>query len=94
MAGAQQSGLGLGDGIDERLQKAGFKAVVGSGPGESNLTPETPLFTHWSSTTVDRMYFQCNESLAQVIGSHVLFSGVSGHLPVVFDVELTSTAIK
>ena len=92
MAGAQQSGQEVGDGVDERLQKAGFKAVVGSGPGESNLTPETPLFTHWSSTAVDRMYFQCNESLARVIGSHVFFSGVSGHLPVVLDVELTPTS--
>ena len=92
------------DGVSQALQKAGFVCAYDAAPPRTNFGGRTaPAFTHWTGTTVDYLYLlddreetDRKKSIggATVLGTYVVFSDLSDHLPVVTDlaIDLPSSA--
>eukprot|EP00927_Polykrikos_kofoidii_P070905 TRINITY_DN67274_c0_g1_i1.p1 TRINITY_DN67274_c0_g1~~TRINITY_DN67274_c0_g1_i1.p1 ORF type:complete len:410 (-),score=27.39 TRINITY_DN67274_c0_g1_i1:110-1339(-) len=79
------------DGVSELLLKAGFICAYDTSPRDTNFGGRaSPAFTHWTGTTVDYLYLQQHKepSKAEVVGSYVVFSDLSDHMPIVTDISV------
>ena len=87
------------DGVSQALQKAGFVCAYDALPPSTNFGGRgAPAFTHWTGTVVDYSYL-LNEDPARtldttrritatVLGTYVVFSDLSDHLPIVTDLAI------
>ena len=76
------------DGVDDLLQREGFK-VCWDLPGLRNFSGTgAPPLTHWSGTTVDHVYLQSRMKFLKLVAAFVGFNSLSDHLPVVVDISI------
>lgn len=82
------------DGVAKVLQDAGFSAswdihVPRNFPGCG-----APPMTHWTGTTVDFLYFRTKKTFfwrsvaCKVLGTYVVFTDLSDHLPIMVDLDM------
>lgn len=77
------------DGVAQALERAGFHCTYDAAPGGA-----APIFTHWTSTTVDFAYLRPPTSKWRwsVAGVYVVPTTSSDHLPVVHDFDVERVA--
>lgn len=85
----------LDDGVAGLLSAAGWRCCYDLHPEVTNYgNRSSPAFTHWTGTTVDYVYLLDESSASpssqvKVLGSYVIFSDLSDHLPVITDFFVT-----
>lgn len=78
------------DGVAHLLRGAGWHCAYDSASAARNWSGQgAPPLTHWTGTVVDYPYFADHGGRAEILGTYVVYTSLSDHLPIVTDIRVT-----
>lgn len=87
--GCAQRNITEDDGVDALLQQRGFKACWDLPAVRNFIGAGAPPMTHWSGVTVDYIYLQSRIPGVSLVGTYVVHTPLSDHLPIIVDVTIS-----
>lgn len=87
--GCAQRTITEDDGVDDLLERKGFIANWDILAARNFLGNGAPPMTHWSGITVDYIYLQSRMRELNLVGTYVVFTPLSDHLPIVVDIAIS-----